>query len=149
MAITYYTADELRASLAGEQDAARAACITEAGDDLVGGFYHEAKGDEWIVRRLDAPGGYIVTGSHFERLVYDEHITPLLLAAYEQGLRTKLEASGYPTDAPILFLNGLRTTVCLPYCHPARAHRVNQTLVDDDEWEAVREVIARAKEGQS
>lgn len=150
--VTYYNADELRNSLDSKDEEARTAFITEAGDDLIGGFYHNVKGDEWIVRRAEAPGVYIVTGSEFERryddgLMYDEHITPRLMAAYEEGMRAKLAEQGAEgSDDTLKFvLSGLRTSVCQAWCHPGRAHKVRQMAIDNDEWDAVREVIARAK----
>lgn len=149
--ITYYTPAELRASTAKDDEAARTKLIEESGDELVGGFYHRIKGDEWIVRRAEAPGTYIVTGSEFERryddgLIYDEHITPLLMAAYEEGMRAKFADLGAGEMNPLAgtFVTGLRTSVCQPYCHPSRAHKVQGMMIDNDEWDAVREVIARA-----
>ena len=113
--ITYYTASDLRASTAKDQETARTKFIEESGADLIGGFYHGAKGDEWIVRRIGTDE-YVVTGSDFERrycdgLVYDTHLTPRVMAAYEDGLRAKIAAlGGGPNDdlAKSLVTNGMR-----------------------------------------
>jgi hypothetical protein len=106
--ITYYTADELRDSLDDER--ARTAFITESDDEhpLIGGFYHNGKGDEWLIRRL-GPDQYLVTGSEFERryedgLVYDVHITPRVMAAYEEGLIATAPAPARRTVTPPVFI---------------------------------------------
>lgn len=153
--ITYYTADELRDSLDDEKS--RTAFITESDDEhpLIGGFHHNGKGDEWLLRRV-GPDQYLLTGSDFERryddgLIYDIHITPRVMAAYEEGLMAKMAAMGGDAAeaakqpvAKAMLVNGLRTRACEAYCHPARAEKVRTMIVDDDEWDAVREVIARA-----
>jgi hypothetical protein len=96
--ITYYTADELRNSL--DNDETRTAFITESDDEhpLIGGFFHHGKGEEWLVRRV-GPDQYLVPGSDFEcryedGLIYDVHITPRVMAAYEEGLLAKMTAIG-------------------------------------------------------
>lgn len=104
--ITYYTAAELRASTATDDEAAR----------------------------------------YDEGLIYDAHITPLVMAAYEEGLTVKFAAMGGDASQPMgrMLLHGKRTRACEAYSHPARADKVRDMLIDDDEWDAVREVIARA-----